>query len=194
MDGCTKLSHKIILASASQRRRELLSQMGYKFEIVVQPCAEVFDEHLPIGRAIEEVAYQKCQGVANAHPDAIVIGADTIVFIDGRRLGKPRDEMEAYLTLKTLSGRAHQVYSGVALIYQKQVTLFHECSDVYFRKLSDEEIREYIATDEPYDKAGAYGIQGQGGKFVDHIEGEYDNIVGLPCKKLGKILKGIMNQ
>ena len=186
---------KTILASASERRKELLSRIVSDYEIIVSD----FDEELvPFNGDIEEyvktLAFEKGNTVQGTlKEDAIIIAADTIVTLDGKILGKPRDKKEAFGMLKSLSGKSHKVYSGIALLNTKNNKVIKEaiCTEVKFSKLSDEEIFQYIDTEEPMDKAGAYGIQGYGGVFVEEIKGCYYNVVGLPLNKLKKLLKEI---
>ncbi|QGU94908.1 Maf-like protein [Clostridium bovifaecis] len=184
---------KLILASASERRQELLKRITSDFDIIVSD----FDEEKvsfqgSCGEYVTKLAKGKAENVANRiGNDAIVIGCDTIVSFKEHVLGKPRNELEAFSMLRLLSGSIHQVYSGVAVIdtKTKNVKIDYVCTDVKFSSISDEEIKSYIATGEPMDKAGAYGIQGFGGVFVEEITGDYYNVVGLPLNKLNKMLK-----
>ena len=184
---------KIILASASERRKELLSRIVSDYEVIVSD----FDEELvPFNGDVEEyvktLAFEKGKTVQDTlQEDAIIIAADTIVTLNGKILGKPRDEKEAFDMLKSLSGNSHKVYSGIALLDSKTNRVIKEAvyTEVKFSKLNDEEILQYINTKEPMDKAGAYGIQGYGGVFVEEINGCYYNVVGLPLNKLKKLLK-----
>ena len=185
------MNSKIILASASPRRYELLKSLGYDFEVIVKETDEFFDDNLSVYAAIQQVALQKCKAVADNYPDHIVIGADTIVYADGKVLGKPVNDEHAFKILKSLSGKKHEVISAVAVYYDGKYETFYDVSKVYFKILIDEQINEYICTQEGKDKAGAYAIQGIGGQLASHIEGEFDTIVGLPCTKLNKLLKGI---
>lgn len=173
-----------ILASASPRRKELFAQIVPSFEII--PAKREEDGKGKTGAAlVEELAYQKASEVAEHANGKAVLGADTIVCLQGKTLGKPHTEEEAFQMLSALSGRTHEVYTGVCLIFptgEKQV--FSACSKVTFRALTKEEILSYIASGSPMDKAGAYGIQDSG--FVDNIQGSYSNVVGLPvelCKE-----------
>ena len=170
----------LILASGSPRRKELLARTGRTFRVVVSDA----DENAPKDMVPVDVAMHnaraKALAVASGQPaSATVIGADTIVVLDGRVFGKPLDERDARRMLRELSGKTHQVITGVALAHEGNCETFAEITDVCFRELSDEEITVYVATGEPLDKAGAYGIQGAAGAFVDHIAGDYDNVVGL---------------
>lgn len=187
-------SHRLILASASPRRRELISLICPDFEIV--PSG--FDElTMPVELSPKEhvlmSAREKARDVASKVSDGIVIGSDTVVSVDEHILGKPVDEEDAARMLRMLSGKAHQVYTGIHVIDVrggKQRDLNGcECTDVRFRELTDQMIRRYIATGEPMDKAGAYAIQGRGSVLIEGISGDYFNVVGLPVYKLGLILE-----
>ena len=177
----------IILASKSPRRKELLSLCGLEFEI--KPADA--DETLPLGitpkEAVEMLSRIKAEPLRNGCD--IIIGADTVVALDGVIMGKPRDEKDAFDMLRALSGRTHGVYTGVTLLKGEKTLTFSEKTDVEFYPLSDEEINEYIATGEPLDKAGAYGIQGKGGLLIRGISGDYNNVVGLPVARLLRELK-----
>lgn len=183
---------KVVLASASPRRQELLRQVG--IEPVVHPAD--FAECGGVASQAQEVAERNALGKAQAVRaqvgDALpIIAADTIVVVDKKILGKPQDEAEAKEMLTLLSGRKHQVMTGVALCYQGK-TLAATCvTDVYFRQLTQAEIDAYVATKEPLDKAGAYGIQGKGALLVEKIDGCYNNVVGLPLTKLSAMLTEI---
>ncbi|MGM9537934.1 MAG: Maf family protein [Candidatus Onthomonas sp.] len=182
---------RIILASQSPRRRELLTQMGIT-DFVICPAKgeEDMGAHLPPDRLSEALALAKAREVAaQAGPEDIVIAADTIVTLDHQVLGKPRSREEAVSMLETLSGRHHVVYTGLAVLRGGEVVSGHEATEVRFRPLSREEIAAYVATGEPMDKAGAYGIQGRGALLVEGIVGDYFNVMGLPVCKLGQILK-----
>ncbi|MDD5189932.1 MAG: Maf family protein [Dehalococcoidales bacterium] len=183
---------KIILASASPRRRELLRQIGLKF--IVDP---VNGEEMPTRSGLEPVKYvelvsmHKAKTVAGRHPDAIIIAADTIGVLDGKIIGKPQNAVEAGKILATLSGQAHCVITGYTVMDTgtgKTVTKSIETL-VYIKSLTGTEIEAYVATGEPLDKAGAYGIQGRGAVIVERIEGDYSNVVGLPLFALAETLK-----
>ncbi|MBR4858822.1 MAG: septum formation inhibitor Maf [Clostridia bacterium] len=184
--------NKIILASASPRRKELLETAGAEFEIIV---ADV-DETVPEGTKPEDAAVmtaeKKALAVAENYKDSIVIGADTIVVADGRILGKPADKADACRMLSMLSGDEHKVITGVCLACEDKKITFAQVSKVKFYDLTDEEINAYVETGEPMDKAGAYGIQGKGCVLVEKIEGDYFNIVGLPVARVMKELRGFM--
>lgn len=185
---------RIILASQSPRRRELLGQMGFQdFEIIPAVGEEEADSSLPITEYVEQLALHKAAEVAARvnDPDAIVIGADTIVVHHDEILGKPRNQAHAFQMLSNLSGSRHMVYTGIALIQGERRITGHEGTKVRFCALTEQEILSYIATGEPMDKAGAYGIQGRGGLLVDSIEGDFYNVVGLPICRLSRMLAGI---
>ncbi len=181
---------KIVLASQSPRRRQLLSQAGYEFDILVSDTDENISA--PDGEMlVKELALIKACDVAKSiNYDAYVIGADTVVCINGRVLGKPKNKRHASLMLKLLSGKTHQVYTGVCVFDAESGNAVSKCerSDVKFFKLTNNQIREYIKSGEPMDKAGAYAIQGLGNKFVESYCGEFDNIIGLPMKTLESVL------
>ena len=179
---------QIILASGSPRRKELLEQAGYEFIIEVSDADENISVDFP-GDLVEELSFRKADAVAKNHggknDNFIIIGADTVVVLDGKVLGKPEGEKGAVVMLRELSGRTHQVYTGVSLLVIKNGIMsakkqFHVCTDVTMRELGEEEIRDYVNTGEPLDKAGAYGIQGKAAVFISGICGDYYNVVGLP--------------
>lgn len=180
----------IILASNSPRRRELLGQMGIdRFDIISPDVDERVAAGLSPARIVEELSLRKAGAAAKrAGPEDLVIAADTVVALDGAVLGKPRDEADAFAMLSALSGREHQVYTGVTVLWDGRALTEHEETAVRFRELAPGEIRGYIATGEPMDKAGAYGIQGRGALLVSGIRGDYCNVVGLPVFRLGRIL------
>lgn len=182
---------RMILASKSPRRSELLRQMGFTdFEIIPAEGEETADPSLPPAQYVEELARHKAQEVAArvADPEAVVIGADTIVVLDDTILGKPENEAHALRYLSALSGRKHTVYTGVCVIKGDEVEVRHEATKVSVCHLTRREILAYIATGEPMDKAGAYGIQGRGSLLVEKIEGDYYNVVGLPICCLNRML------
>ena len=181
---------KLILASSSPRRIELLRKLGLEFE-VMPPIWEtkiISDDPVEVA---EYIALEKARAVAGFLTEGIVIGADTIVYVDGRMLGKPKDVEEAKMFLRMLSGKVHDVITGIALINaaNNREIVDHEITKVKFRELSDEEINWYVSTGEPLDKAGAYAIQGLGCLFIEKIEGDFFNVVGLPLAKLYVMLK-----
>lgn len=195
---------KIVLASASPRRRELLTQIGLEFEVIPGKGDERITKSEPSEIVMElaegkaEEIFKKCLTENTAYEAAggegvLVIGADTIVVHNGHIMGKPADEADAEAMLTELCGDTHQVYTGVAFLWQENgVTrrhTFYECTDVYVYPASREEIRAYVATGDPLDKAGAYGIQGQFAAFIKKIEGDYNNVVGLPVGRVYQELK-----
>ena len=184
---------KLILASASPRRRELLSLTGLPFMVMAGNGEEIISTEDP-ARAVSELSRQKAEAVLlRAEDGDTVIGADTVVALEGRILGKPADEADAFRMLRMLQGRDHAVYTGVTILKKNSGTApvtFAERTAVHVLPMSDEEIRAYIATGEPMDKAGAYGIQGRFAVYVAGIEGDYQNVVGLPVSRLYGYLKG----
>lgn len=180
---------RIILASNSPRRKELLGQMGIQeFKVSAPNVDESVAEGLSPARIVEELSQRKARAAKKAGPKDIVIAADTVVALDGSVLGKPRSGEDAFAMLSALSGREHHVYTGVTVHQGERAVTEHEETAVRFRALSPDEIRGYIATGEPMDKAGAYGIQGRGALLVSGIQGDYSNVVGLPVFRLGRIL------
>lgn len=181
----------IYLASASPRRVELLNVIGLPFEQVISNVSEVYPGDLEPSAFAEALAVQKARVVAKEYGQGLVIGADTIVVHGNNVLGKPENHQDAIRMLKLLGGTTHLVISGIAIVNASsgRELVSHEITEVTFRFLSDEEINCYVATGEPMDKAGAYGIQGVGGILVERINGCYNNVVGLPLTLLVKLLK-----
>lgn len=176
---------RIILASGSPRRKELLEQIGVSFEIVKAEGEEIITTDVP-AQAVEELSRQKAREVAERTGGDVVIGADTVVAAGGRILGKPKDEEDAARMLVLLQGGVHQVLTGVTVILretQKELS-FVETTKVYVYPMTEGQIRAYVETGEPMDKAGAYGIQGRFAAYVSGIEGDYNNVVGLPVGRL----------
>ncbi len=185
---------RFILASASPRRRELLENIGLKFDILVSTQNEdVLDKNLPPELYCNELSLRKaCTSAKNIKDkNAIIIAADTIVYSEGLIMGKPKDEKDAYVMLKSLSSKEHKVYTGICVLRKSDgFSVTRSVSTaVKFKDLTDEIIYEYIKTGEPLDKAGAYGIQGKGAVLVKKIDGDYFNVVGLPLSELYDILK-----
>lgn len=180
---------EIILASASPRRRELLSVITDKFTVLPSGADETVPENLPAIEQAEYLAKLKAQFLAKEHPESIVIGADTCVIANDTVLGKPKDTEDAKRMLELLSSKTHKVITGCAAILGDKCISFSETTLVEFYPLTDSEIADYIATSEPYDKAGAYGIQGKAGLFVKKIDGDYYNVVGLPIARLKRVLE-----
>lgn len=213
------MKKRIILGSASPRRKELLEQIGIEFEIVVSSKEEHFESTEP-EEIVKELALMKAENVAEelvqrendcieeisaSHDGAmrkylqnvVILGADTIVVRDGEILGKPFDEEAAFHMLESLQGRAHQVYTGVAVLDfdgngERQTIVHAEETKVYVHEMTKEEISRYLATGESMDKAGAYGVQGRFAAYIDRIEGDYYNVVGLPAAYVYQKIKGIL--
>jgi septum formation protein len=182
------MSSMLVLASASPRRQELLRSAGISFE--VQP-ADIAEDILPGETAkncAERLAREKALAVAGERPQACVLGADTVVTIDGRILGKPSDADDAARMLRLLSGRQHQVITGVCLVVRGQASVASETTLVTMSEITDTEIADYVATGEPMDKAGAYAIQGIASRWIPRIEGDYSNVVGLPVALVWRML------
>jgi septum formation protein len=183
------VSKPIILASQSPRRRELLAQIGIEFTVVTADIDETpwpGEDH----RAYTlRLADAKARAVLVQHPHGIVIGADTTVEVDGDLLGKPTDAADAARMLRLLSGRVHQVTTGIAVLTSDQTHIAAETTNVSFSAMTDDEIAAYVATGEPMDKAGAYGIQGRAAEWIPRIEGDYNNVVGLPLARLAALLR-----
>ena len=181
---------KIVLASSSPRRRELLGIFGLPFDCIPAVGEEKTEGYASCEALTEGLARQKALEVAaKADRDAVVIGSDTLVELDGVKLGKPKSEEDAFRMLRALSGRTHRVCTGLCCVKGDTVLSGVEITEVVFRELSDEEIYAYIATGEPMDKAGAYGIQGRASLFVEGIRGDYFTVMGLPLCRLGTMLK-----
>lgn len=191
------MPRKIILASGSPRRRELLTNAGYTFEVVPAEVEENHDGGETPVALVERLALSKAEEVARRYQgddavDAVVLGADTVVVLDGNILGKPGSPEEAQEMLASLSGREHEVITGVALVQPGDATrqvVTHENTTVFFRELTEQEIADYTATGEPLDKAGAYAIQGIAGRFVTRLEGCYFNVMGLPVALVDRLLR-----
>jgi len=186
--------NEIILASRSPRRAEILSRMGFRFSVHVRPV----DENIRIPEPEPHVlalSVRKAEAVRSGFPHALIVGADTIVFHNGRILGKPAGPDEAAAMLRDLSGATHQVYTGFAILHPDGRAV-KDCvvTDVTFRALADWEIRRYADSGEPLDKAGAYGIQGGAGVFVDRIDGCYYNVVGFPVSRFHERLCGLVGE
>lgn len=176
---------KIILASGSPRRRELLEQIGVKFEIHKAEGEEKITSSIP-EEAVKELSLQKAKEVSGKYDGDVVIGADTVVAVDGQILGKPADRADAVRMLRLLQGKEHQVITGVTVILKEsgKTVNFAEVTKVHVFPMTEEQIEQYIETGEPMDKAGAYGIQGKFAVYVSGIEGDYNNVVGLPVGRL----------
>ena len=181
----------IVLASASPRRQELLRRMGItEFDIRVPETEESYPEGLSPRQVVEYISREKADAAAKlCTEDEIVITADTMVFLDDQRLGKPQDEADALRMLTALQGRRHTVCTGVTVRQGDRSVTETETTEVYFRPASREELLGYIATGEPMDKAGAYGVQGKGALLVERLEGDFFNVMGLPVLRLSRMLE-----
>ena len=178
----------MILASSSPRRRELLTQIGVRFSIEAADIDETPLVNEAAVAYVERMALEKARAVAARHPGDVVLGSDTSVIFEDRILGKPVDEADAVATLTALSGQTHKVLSAVALVADDRAEVISVATNVTFRTLSEAEIRAYVATGEPADKAGSYGIQGMGAILVASISGSYSNVVGLPLTETAALL------
>lgn len=189
------MSYKIYLASRSPRRKELLSLMGFDFEVLAADVDESCDEGLAPGEVCRELSRRKAEEIFRVlcaqgrSENALVIAADTLVFLDGKPLGKPKDAFDAEQMLTALSGTRHLVCTGISIKTADMSVSEFEETEVCFRELEIDEIRGYVATGEPMDKAGAYGIQGLGASLVEGINGDYFSVVGLPICRLSRILR-----
>lgn len=180
----------LILASQSPRRKELLGLFGLPFTVRVADIDETMDPEMAPDREVARVSRAKAQAVAREAAD-VVIAADTIVVLDGKVLGKPADPADAERMLTALSGRDHQVMTGVTVLRGDQCLTHTEITDIHFRPLSPAEISRYVATGEPMDKAGAYGIQGGAALFAENLHGDYYNVMGLPVCRLWQMLRRV---
>lgn len=181
---------KIILASKSARRKEILEHLGLCPTILVSNADENVHERLSPERFVEEVSHRKALAVQPlCKNDELIIASDTVVCVGDKILGKPSGEKEALEMLSLLSGTTHKVISGLAVIYKGKTVLSHEITEVTFRKIDDSEALAYVRTGEPYDKAGGYGIQDRASVFTERISGDYLNVVGLPVYRLFSLLK-----
>ena len=191
---------KFILASKSPRRREILEMLGIDFEVITSDADESSDITDPC-RLVEELSLRKGVAVRDALiaagrdlSDTVIISSDTVVAVEGEILGKPRDAQDARRMLGLLSGRAHEVVSGICLLSADRCGVSHEVTKVIFERLDEETIERYIERTNPYDKAGAYAIQGEASLFICGIEGDYFNVVGLPVHRLGALYREIFSE
>ena len=186
---------KIVLASASPRRREILANLGLDFEIMVSDADEskIDKASIPVEIYVQELALIKAMAVAQVlkNKSALIISADTVVYSGGEILGKPKNEEDAFTMLSKLSGREHSVFSGICVMDAKTLksVCAREETKVFFKKLTEEKIRNYIKTGEPMDKAGAYAVQGLGALFTEKVEGDFFNVIGLPVKRLAEVME-----
>lgn len=185
-----KSMKKLILASKSARRRELLEMLGADFDIITSELDESYEGKIEPGELVKMLSKRKLDAVVNEIDGAIVISSDTIVYCNGEVFGKPRDMDDARRMLRAMSGHYHEVYSGIAVGDGEKTVVDAVSTKVYFRQITDAEIERYITESSVLDKAGAYGIQERASLFVEKIEGDYFNIVGLPVCRLGEILRG----
>lgn len=177
-----------ILASASPRRKEILSNAGFSFEIIPSDADETVTENLSPEETVKELAKRKAQYILERHPDRVVFGCDTVVAVDGKVLGKPLNDEDAFNMLRMLSGKTHKVSTGVCVISAEKEVCFYDTTQVTFYELSDETIWSYVKTGECSDKAGAYGIQGYGSVLVKEIKGDYFSVMGLPVTRAARAL------
>jgi len=175
-----KMRNDLILASSSPRRKELLGELGYEFEVVCAEVEELHDASLKLRELCEHNARLKAQEVAVKHAGKLVLGADTLVYLDATPLGKPKSEKEAIQTLKSLSGRKHCVCTGLCLVKDGELKMFSEVTEVEFKDIDEQTIRDYMNKVDVMDKAGSYAIQQCGEMLVQSIEGDFSNVVGLP--------------
>jgi septum formation protein len=179
---------RFILASASPRRKEILENAGFSFEIIVSDADETIGENLSPEKTVEELAKRKALSVWQENQNAVVFGCDTVVAVDGEILGKPHNDEEAFRMIKSLSGKVHTVSTGVCICSADKTEVFSNTTQVEFYPLSDETIRSYIATGEGKDKAGSYGIQGYGCVLIKEIKGDYFSVMGLPVSQSARVL------
>ncbi len=196
MNGFCK-NRRIILASASPRRKELLTQVGLEFDIITSNCEEITTKTKP-SEVVEELSYLKATDVSDkldkSEERLLIIGSDTVVALDDTIMGKPKDKEDAFRMLKSLQGREHSVITGVTMIFtapgrEDKTIVFSKETKVWFYFMNDDEIRAYIDTNEPMDKAGAYAIQGLCAAYVERIEGDYNTVVGLPVAEICRVLR-----
>ena len=180
---------KYILASKSPRRIELLELLNIDFKVIPSGIVEEINGNLTNEQVVMDLALQKAEDISSRNPDYYVLGFDTLVILDGAPLGKPKNKKDAARMLRLLSGKTHTVLTGCAIVNNIYRDSFYSSADVTFYDMSDEEIKEYVATKEPLDKAGAYGIQAYGSKYIKEVNGDYFTIVGLPIAKLYRKLK-----
>ena len=181
----------IVLASGSPRRYELLKMIGIEdFTVIPDTAEEEIQPDMTPGQTVTAIAFQKASNVSRlCNSDDVIIAADTLVFLDGQPISKPVDREDAAEMLRSLSGRKHTVYSGVAIIRGADIAVHAERTDVYFRDMTESEITAYVDSGEPMDKAGAYGAQGKGAVFIERIEGDFFNVMGLPICRLTIMLR-----
>jgi septum formation protein len=176
----------LILASQSPRRKQLLTEAGYTFEVEPSNINEQLDTSVPLEEAIGKLSLEKATAISAQHPEAVILAADTMVALDGKPIGKPADKDMARSMIKSLSGRSHQVITGFTIMYPPRRTILSgtDVTDITFRELTDTEIEDYVNTDEPYDKAGGYGIRETAKDWLVKAEGSMSNISGLPMEQI----------
>ena len=189
-----KIDHPVVLASASPSRKMLLEKAGVEFEVIVSGVDETVPAEYTPAQTVETLARRKGEAVFVLHPDRPIIAADSVVSIDGMILGKPKDDEDAKATLRRLSGRTHELITGVCLLANGKSEVFHQVTQVTFYPLSEEEIGEYVAMGESRGRAGSYGIEGIGVVLVQSIQGDYSNIVGLPVAETLRRLRDLMKE
>lgn len=181
---------KYILASQSPRRKQLLEFLDLDFDIVTSDVEEIIEDGIPFEQVVQDLAALKATHIAKEYPGYTILGFDTLVILDNKALGKPKDRQDAYNMLASLSGRTHTVLTGCAIVCNDDIETFYDCAEVTFNEMTDTEICEYLDTMEPFDKAGAYGIQGYGARYINYINGDFYTIMGLPVQKLYNTLRG----
>ncbi|MEO1856385.1 MAG: Maf family protein [Rubritalea sp.] len=174
------MKKRLILASGSPRRKELLAELGFDFDVIISDAEEEHRSDIPLTELCERNAVLKTEAVASQYPDAVVLGGDTLVYLDEEPLGKPKTQCEAEVMLKRLSGRSHQVCSGMCLIEGDRVQSFHAVTDVVFKEINEEAIRSYMERVNVMDKAGSYAVQECGEMIIESVSGDFSNVVGLP--------------
>lgn len=183
--------NSIILASQSPRRKELLKLLSIDFTIKASDICEDLKEGLTNEEIVMDLALQKAEHIFKSNQDSLVLGFDTLVILDGIPLGKPKDRQDGFDMLRSLSGRKHRVLTGCAIVSSDVNELFYDYADVFFNEMTDQEINQYLDTNEPFDKAGAYGIQGYGARYINRIEGDYYSVMGVPLQKLYNLLRDL---
>lgn len=185
------MNKEFILASNSPRRNELLKLLDIKFTVLASDICEEIMNDLTNEEVVMDLALQKAKHISGLHPNHYVLGFDTLVILNNTPLGKPVDDQDAFRMLKALSGKTHTVLTGCAIVKGSFEEIFYDSAEVEFAELTDDEIYQYIASKEPFDKAGAYGIQGIGAKFIKKINGDYYSVMGMPVHKLYHRLKNL---
>ena len=188
------ISEPLILASQSPRRKELLGLCGIPFSVYVSEVDEYLDFSVSLEKAVESLAFQKASAVQALYPKKVILGADTIVTLDDKILGKPKNKEDAFSMLTILSGRSHEVITSVCILSDEKKIFLSQRSRVYFFPISPDDIASYIATGEPMDKAGAYGIQGKGAIFIQKIDGDFYSVMGLPVSLVYRELRKIFGE